>query len=319
MSTTKSLFSSIAKLHNNSSLIQELLSATQVFKSNLYESKITESEKIAQSSDMKFNTDIIPTTLFSSTNLSENSKTTIETTEINAIQSVASTILENQTIASIFTTANISVETASSPVSTLTMNYYVDSTKGNISDINDLIKQNLSDITNDNKEIQIIQIKINENSSHFNLPSNLPTMVLANNIVLEKEYKMEHDLKLLNKTDILNVRENFSTISAPFNEVNLSNKTNEIVQADYNENETDEIDLCKEPDVDAITRTEWGNAFVFKGDFIWHIRGLTKWRLFDYEGWPKKSNELFFGLPRNIDSAYLLGDYYYFTKVITLF
>ena len=24
-------------------------------------------------------------------------------------------------------------------------------------------------------------------------------------------------------------------------------------------------DLCNDPEVDAITRTEWGNAFIFKG------------------------------------------------------
>ncbi len=77
-------------------------------------------------------------------------------------------------------------------------------------------------------------------------------------------------------------------------------------------------DLCTDPIVDAITRTEWGNAFIFKGNYIWHIRGLTKWRLFDYDGWPKKISELFPSLPGNIDSAYLYNDQYHFTKVIEL-
>ena len=80
--------------------------------------------------------------------------------------------------------------------------------------------------------------------------------------------------------------------------------------------EEEPADLCNDPIVDAITRTEWGNALVFKGDYIWHIRGLTKWRLFDYEGWPKKITQLFPGLPGNIDSAYLYDDLYHFTKVI---
>ena len=59
------------------------------------------------------------------------------------------------------------------------------------------------------------------------------------------------------------------------------------------------------------------NKFLKKclGDYVWHIRGLTKWRLFDYEGWPKPINELFPGLPGKIDSAYYFDDHYFFTKV----
>ncbi len=72
--------------------------------------------------------------------------------------------------------------------------------------------------------------------------------------------------------------------------------------------------FCKQPDVDAMTRTEWGNVFVFKGDMMWHIRGLTKWSIVDYEGWPKKSSSMFPDLPNNIDSAFFLENHYYFTK-----
>jgi hypothetical protein len=56
----------------------------------------------------------------------------------------------------------------------------------------------------------------------------------------------------------------------------------------------------------------------FLGDYIWHIRGLTKWRLFDYEGWPKQIGELFPNLPGNIDGAFFHTDSYFFTKVISL-
>lgn len=49
---------------------------------------------------------------------------------------------------------------------------------------------------------------------------------------------------------------------------------------------------------------------------MWHIRGLTKWRLFDYDGWPKLIQDLFPGLPGKIDSAFLHDDQYFFTKVI---
>lgn len=73
-------------------------------------------------------------------------------------------------------------------------------------------------------------------------------------------------------------------------------------------------DLCNDPYIDAITRTEWGNAFIFKGDNVYHVRGLTKWRLFDYEGWPKRINDLFPRLPTSIDSAYYFGENYFFTK-----
>lgn len=54
------------------------------------------------------------------------------------------------------------------------------------------------------------------------------------------------------------------------------------------------------------------------GSYIWHVRGLTKWRLFDYEGWPKRISTLFPSLPANIDSAYLYDDHYHFTKVIMI-
>lgn len=74
------------------------------------------------------------------------------------------------------------------------------------------------------------------------------------------------------------------------------------------------FDLCESPEIDEITRTEWGNAFVFKGDFVYHIRGLTKWRLFDYDGWPKRITDLFPNLPGHIDAAYFFDDHYYFTK-----
>lgn len=54
------------------------------------------------------------------------------------------------------------------------------------------------------------------------------------------------------------------------------------------------------------------------GNYVWHVRGLTKWRLFDYEGWPRLISSLFPGLPSNIDAAYLYDDHYHFTKVISL-
>ncbi len=72
--------------------------------------------------------------------------------------------------------------------------------------------------------------------------------------------------------------------------------------------------FCKQPNLDALTRTEWGNVFVFKGDMIWHIRGLTKWSIVDYEGWPKKISSIFTGVPEHINSAFFLENHYYFTK-----
>lgn len=78
--------------------------------------------------------------------------------------------------------------------------------------------------------------------------------------------------------------------------------------------------LCgKESKIDAITRTEFGNSFVFKGNLIWHIKGLTNWRLVDYNGWPKNIIHIFSDLPDNIDSAYFSQNHYYFTKVIINF
>ena len=36
-------------------------------------------------------------------------------------------------------------------------------------------------------------------------------------------------------------------------------------------------DLCNDPEVDAITRTEWGNAFIFKGsDNCYYCRFLHR-------------------------------------------
>ena len=60
-------------------------------------------------------------------------------------------------------------------------------------------------------------------------------------------------------------------------------------------------------------RSYSGLAFII-GNYIWHIRGLTKWRLFDYDGWPKKISALFPGLPGHVDSAYLYDDIFHFTK-----
>lgn len=69
------------------------------------------------------------------------------------------------------------------------------------------------------------------------------------------------------------------------------------------------------PAIDAITKTEYGNAFVFADDLVWHVRDLTKWRVVDYENWPKQISTLFPQLPDKIDAAFLLDNYYFFTKV----
>lgn len=74
--------------------------------------------------------------------------------------------------------------------------------------------------------------------------------------------------------------------------------------------------FCKKPEIDEMVRTEWGNVYVFKGDLVWHVKGLTKWRIVDYEGWPKKISTLFPQLPDSIDAAYLLDNHYFFTKVL---
>ncbi len=57
------------------------------------------------------------------------------------------------------------------------------------------------------------------------------------------------------------------------------------------------------------------NIFINLDDLVWHIKGLTKWRLIDKEGWPKRINSLFPSLPNYIDTAYLMNNFYYFTKV----
>ena len=73
--------------------------------------------------------------------------------------------------------------------------------------------------------------------------------------------------------------------------------------------------LCgKNSKIDAITRTEFGNSFVLKENLIWHIKGLTNWRIVDYDGWPKKITQIFADLSDNIDSAYFTQNHYFFTK-----
>lgn len=57
-------------------------------------------------------------------------------------------------------------------------------------------------------------------------------------------------------------------------------------------------DLCSDPKIDAITRTEDGNTFVFKGDYYWQLvsDGVAK-------GYPRRISADWDGLPGDLDAA----------------
>jgi len=57
-------------------------------------------------------------------------------------------------------------------------------------------------------------------------------------------------------------------------------------------------DLCSESSIDAVTRTEDGNSYVFKGDYYWLLtsEGLAK-------GYPRKISADWEGLPGSLDAA----------------
>jgi len=63
------------------------------------------------------------------------------------------------------------------------------------------------------------------------------------------------------------------------------------------------VDLCQEPKIDAITRTEDGNTYVFRGQHYWQIKneGLAP-------GGPGKISRDWDGLPGNLDAALTWSD-----------
>jgi len=62
-------------------------------------------------------------------------------------------------------------------------------------------------------------------------------------------------------------------------------------------------DLCSDPMIDAITRTEDGNSYVFKGHYYWLLaqEGLAK-------GYPRRIEHDWEGLPGNLDAALTWAD-----------
>lgn len=62
-------------------------------------------------------------------------------------------------------------------------------------------------------------------------------------------------------------------------------------------------DLCQDSSIDAATRTEDGNSYVFKGDFYWKIEtdGVG-------DGYPRKISDDWGGLPGNLDAALTWSD-----------
>lgn len=57
-------------------------------------------------------------------------------------------------------------------------------------------------------------------------------------------------------------------------------------------------DLCQDASIDAVTRTQDGNTYVFKGDYYWRVLkdGIA-------DGYPRLIGEDWSGLPGNLDSA----------------
>lgn len=70
------------------------------------------------------------------------------------------------------------------------------------------------------------------------------------------------------------------------------------------------VDLCKDSSIDAITRTEDGSVYVFKGEYYWQLNDtelVSKYPAKIADGWP--------GLPNNLDTAFLWpGGRTYFVK-----
>lgn len=60
----------------------------------------------------------------------------------------------------------------------------------------------------------------------------------------------------------------------------------------------DAPDLCQDGTIDAITKTEDGNTYVFKGDYYWHLLedGIA-------DGYPRRISDDWSGLPGNLDAA----------------
>ncbi|XP_013776805.2 matrix metalloproteinase-15-like [Limulus polyphemus] len=65
----------------------------------------------------------------------------------------------------------------------------------------------------------------------------------------------------------------------------------------------DAPDLCQDSSIDAITRTEDGKTYVFKGDFYWYINvtGVV-------DGYPRRISDDWDGLPGNLDAALTWSD-----------
>ena len=63
------------------------------------------------------------------------------------------------------------------------------------------------------------------------------------------------------------------------------------------------VDLCQDPNIDAITRTEDGNTYVFRGQYYWLVKneGLAS-------GYPAKISRDWDGLPGNLDAALTWSD-----------
>ena len=192
---------------------------------------------------------------------------------------------------------------------------------------------------NENDPSQYVDFSISELTTKINGPNNVEEYIDSGSTNLKSTEKQTTTKP--NKYDYINnvfnnliesstkrAEEIEETTTTPSKKISTSafvkplsissSSSDSSIKYNYNETSSSDekpADLCYDPVIDAITRTEWGNAFIFKGSYVWHIRGLTKWRLFDYEGWPKKINVIFPYLPSNIDSAYYFGENYFFTKV----
>ncbi len=44
------------------------------------------------------------------------------------------------------------------------------------------------------------------------------------------------------------------------------------------------VKLCNLSRIDAVSRTESGGSYIYANNYVWHLKGLTKWRLVEYEG-----------------------------------
>ncbi|XP_076309995.1 stromelysin-3-like [Tachypleus tridentatus] len=75
--------------------------------------------------------------------------------------------------------------------------------------------------------------------------------------------------------------------------------TSDVPQPDIG----DDPDLCQDSSIDAITRTEDGNTYFFKGDFYWNINftGVV-------DGYPRRISDDWGGLPGHLDAAFTGSD-----------